>query len=511
MDFWHTDLHKQNKKSHSFLIRKVVIIAGWLIVWQLAAVLIDNGILMAGPWETLQTLSYLVLQENFWQSVAFSFSRIVGGFLCGAFVGIVLAFFAYRKPILGEILSPVVLVLKAVPVASFIILALIWFGSAKVSFIISFLVVFPMLYLNTQEGLNHIDTKLLEMAKVFHMPLSRQFRYIELPAAMPFLLSAFRLSLGMSWKSGVAAELIGQYKLSIGNQLYMDKITLDTAGLFAWTVVIILVSWLFEQLFLAVFTALSNWFCYESGQKKSTGNIPEQEETKSFQENKGQNGQKGNSLQNESGPCFMLSAKNICKQFDGKDVLQNLSLDIPSGACIVVTGASGEGKTTFLRILLGLEHQDSGTVEVIRSGDDIKGKEQGKTSGNESSSFQAGVVFQEDRLCEECSAVQNVMMVQKGISREEARKELEQVLPSSELDKPVKELSGGMRRRVCLIRACLVSSDILLLDEPFAGLDAASRNCCIDYILDKKKEKPLVITAHHLEGLEFCQSFPLHG
>ena len=238
-------------------LKTIAIIAGWLVVWQITSILMHNRILMAGPIGTLAALAEMVMTESFWTSLLFSFVRIAGGFLLGSAVGIALAYLSYRKPLAGEILSPLVTVLKAVPMASFIIIALIWFGPAKVSFIISFIVVFPMLYLNTVEGLSSLDRNLLEMAEVFRIPTPARLRYIELPGVYPFLLGAFRLALGMSWKSGVAAELIGQYKLSIGNQLYMDKITLDTAGIFAWSAVIIFVSWAFEKAFLFLFEKLA--------------------------------------------------------------------------------------------------------------------------------------------------------------------------------------------------------------------------------------------------------------
>lgn len=243
------------RKHGSKTARRVLIILAWLVLWQLLSLAIHNPILLVGPVETVRALAGLVVTGAFWSSLGFSFLRIVGGFVCGSVLGIVLAWLAGRYPLLGDILKPFVTMLKTVPVASFIILALIWFGAAGISFFISFIVVFPILYLNTLEGLKSIDPKMLEMADVFHIPVRSRMKYIEMPAVFPFLVSGFELALGMSWKSGVAAELIGQYKYSIGNQLYMDKIMLDTAGILAWTVVIILLSWGFEKLFLAVLRA----------------------------------------------------------------------------------------------------------------------------------------------------------------------------------------------------------------------------------------------------------------
>ena len=237
-------------------LRKLLIIAFWLLLWQLLALIIHNPILMVGPFETLRTLGALLRTTMFWQSLAFSFVRIIAGFLIGSAVGILLAWGSYRRPFLEEILAPFILALKAVPVASFVIILLIWAGNRMLSLYISALVVLPLLYLNTLSGLKATDPKLLEMATVFHMPTTRCLRFIYLPALVPYLYSAFQTALGMAWKSGVAAEVIGQPLGSMGNGLYNAKIYLETGELLSWTIAIILISYLFERLFLAGFRAL---------------------------------------------------------------------------------------------------------------------------------------------------------------------------------------------------------------------------------------------------------------
>lgn len=237
-------------------LRKLLIIAFWLLLWQLLALIIHNPILMVGPFETLRTLGALLRTTMFWQSLAFSFVRIIAGFLIGSAVGILLSWGSYRYPFLEELLAPFILALKAVPVASFVIILLIWAGNRMLSLYISALVVLPLLYLNTLGGLKATDPKLLEMATVFHMPNTRRLRFIYLPALVPYLYSAFQTALGMAWKSGVAAEVIGQPLGSMGNGLYNAKIYLETGELLSWTIAIILISYLFERLFLAGFRAL---------------------------------------------------------------------------------------------------------------------------------------------------------------------------------------------------------------------------------------------------------------
>lgn len=252
-----TDKSTQSVTGKNGKIRRLGIILLWIAVWQAVAWIVHNPIMLVGPVETVKALAQLIVTEDFWRSLGASFVRIAGGFLAGSAVGIVLAWFSCRRKGIEDILAPLVRILKSVPVASFIILALIWFGASGIAFFISFIVVLPILYLNTLEGLHSVDPALAEMAEVFHIPSGSLLKYIEIPAAWPFLTSAFELALGMSWKSGIAAELIGQYRNSIGNHLYMDKIMLDTAGILAWTVVIVLVSWGFEQLFLYLWNKMS--------------------------------------------------------------------------------------------------------------------------------------------------------------------------------------------------------------------------------------------------------------
>lgn len=231
-------------------IRKIGILLFWLAVWQIAALLIDNSIVFVGPYPVLCAFRNLLPTPGFWLSVGSSFGKISLGFLAAFFCGLAAGSLAHRFALLREFLEPIIRLMKSVPVASFVILALIWIGSANLAVFISFLVVFPILYVNTIAGLENTDQKLLEMARVFSVSPAGRLRCIYLPALLPYLISGCRIALGMSWKSGVAAEVIGVPSHTIGENLYMAKIYLGTADLLAWTIVIILVSTLFEKLFL---------------------------------------------------------------------------------------------------------------------------------------------------------------------------------------------------------------------------------------------------------------------
>lgn len=230
----------QNKGK--IYVKKFIILLFWLGVWQILAMCVDNFLLVVTPLQALRALLTLAGQVEFWRSAFDSLWRIAFGFLLGAVLALLLAAISYRYPLVEEVLRPFMVFCKAVPVAVFAVLLLIWWGSSMLAVAICFLVVFPNIYLNTLEGLKSADIGLLEMAEVFRLPLGTQFFYIYRPALKPFLLSAFQLSLGMCWKSGVAAEVIGTPSHSIGGALYLAKIYLDTADLFAWTAVIVVLS-----------------------------------------------------------------------------------------------------------------------------------------------------------------------------------------------------------------------------------------------------------------------------
>lgn len=190
---------------------------------------------------------------------------------------------------------------------------------------------------------------------------------------------------------------------------------------------------------------------------------------------------------------MLINYKDISKMYDGKLVLNGVNLTIDTASDnrdVLLRGPSGVGKTTFLRIVAGLESADSGRCEVSM-GEAARG----------GLGLRVGMVFQENRLLTELSAVSNVCCISSSVSRERARAALGEILPEDSLDKPVKELSGGMQRRVAIVRAMLPASDLLVMDEPFTGLDSETRYRVISYIMKNKGSRPLILASHETEGL----------
>lgn len=237
-------------------------VALWLLVWQggsmaLAAAVPGGGLLLASPVQAVRRLLELLPSPVFWRAVGNSSARIFGGFLLSCGLALLLAALAAGRPWLQELLAPPVAAVKATPVASFIILSLVWLDARSLSLFISALMVFPPVYLNVLEGLRGTDPKLLELARVYRIPLGRRIRGIYMPQVLPYFRSAASLALGLCWKAGAAAEVIGLPEGTIGERLYTAKIYLQTPDLFAWTAVILILAAAFERLFLAAADGLA--------------------------------------------------------------------------------------------------------------------------------------------------------------------------------------------------------------------------------------------------------------
>ena len=239
---------------------RALALAFWLVVWQLAAWVIDARIVLVGPLEVLGRLAELALTGEFWASVGVSLGRIAVGLVLGVVTGTALAALASRSRPVRELLAPLVGALKAAPVASFVILVLLWVSSRYLSVIISWIMAFPIVYANVLEGIEQTDPQLLEMADVFGVSTAERVRLIYASQVLPYFRVAISLALGLSWKAGIAAEVIGLPDLTIGEHLYDAKVYLDTPDLFAWTVAIIVVSVALETVVgRAIDAALARW------------------------------------------------------------------------------------------------------------------------------------------------------------------------------------------------------------------------------------------------------------
>lgn len=230
--------------------RKAGIIFFWLAIWQLLDVIIDNRLVLAGPIRVAQALVEQIGQPDFWVICGASFGRIALGFLLSFVVGFLLALVSCRHRLFRDFVDPIISLLRTIPVASFIILLLIWVGNQALTVFLAFFIVLPLIYTNMVTGFESVDRQMLEMARVYKLSRWRTFLYIYRPAFMPFLMSSTKISLGMTWKSGIMAEVLATPKPSIGKEMATARTFLDTPDLLAWTVVVMVLSFLFEKAFM---------------------------------------------------------------------------------------------------------------------------------------------------------------------------------------------------------------------------------------------------------------------
>ena len=424
---------------------------------------------MVSPVVAGKRLIQLLTEIHFWSTVLHSTERIMGGFLLGALTGTVMAVLAFRHRKIEELCYPMICVMKSTPVASVIILLLMWMSSRNLSVGIVFLMTFPILYTNVLEGLQQMDPKLTELAEIFELPKWVRVRWLAIPQLLPYARTGCALGIGLAWKAGTAAEVIGISGGTIGEKLYQAKIYLETADLLAWMMVILVLSYLFEKLFLGILDMagerLKRIQISESGRSDKRKSISEE--------------------RHELNQDIVLM--HVSKSYGEHHVIQDLSQTFLCGQMTCLMAPSGSGKTTLLRLLMGLETPDNGRI----AGMDGRKK---------------SAVFQDQIFGEDLSVYTNIRMVKKRKlfeperqEYEKIKKELEKVGLSDCIDQKISELSFGMRQRVAIVRALYADWDILFLDEPFRGLDKEAKRKTAAYIRGKSAEKTVVLVTHEEE------------
>lgn len=228
------------------IVKKIAVAAIWLIIWQISATVVKQEILIPTPLSTLKALIALSGQTEFYFAVFISLFRVIAGFVLGVITGVAGALLSNRFKLFDEIFSPILKIIRAVPVASFIILALVWFHSSTLPIFIAFLMVLPMIWTSVKDGLYNIDKKYLELAKIYRLSSIKTFFHIKLPFILPSFISTSLTALGFAWKSGIAAEVICRPDHSLGDMLQDAKVYIATPDVFALTAVVAALSVLLE-------------------------------------------------------------------------------------------------------------------------------------------------------------------------------------------------------------------------------------------------------------------------
>lgn len=458
--------------------KRLAIAAFWLACWQAATWAAGSGFLLCGPMEAGQALVALVPTAVFWECVGQSLARIGIGFVAAAAFGVAAGALAARFGLVREALAPLMHVVKSTPVVCIIALLLVWAGAAQATSVVVALVVAPPFYAAVVEAVAARNGLMGEMLCVLGASRARRVLLFRWPEAAPFLRAAAKTAAGMAWKAGVAAEIIGLPAASIGEQVYLAKLTLDTPAIIAWTAAVVVLGWLSERAVVALVDAGARlpqrWLARRVRQAEAAmpaaaaAAAPAAAEPASAASAEAACAAEGASLPWPA-PAE-LSFEDVAKGFDGNTVIEGFTLEVPPGGRAALMAPSGSGKTTLLRLACALDHHDYGVL--------------GRTP-------HVSAMLQEARLIEGLTAPENLALTARtapeltyGLSL------LAQLLEGAPeaLAKPVSQLSGGMRRRVELARALAHPSAVLLLDEPFTGLDAATR------------ERTALLAEAHLHG-----------
>ncbi len=236
------------KDRRAQIARTLLATLFWVALWQLASMAVGKDLILPGPVSVLKALFSLVGQGVFWISILMTVLRITLGYVIGVALGCVLAVACCSSKTLDALLSPIVKIVRATPVASFIILAMLWMSNGAVPVLMAAMIVAPVVWANLVESYNGRDKRLFEMARVYHLGRMKTFRFILLPSVMPALKAACMTGLGFAWKSGIAAEVLSQPKKAIGSNIFFSKVYLETPELFAWTASVIVLSFALEVL-----------------------------------------------------------------------------------------------------------------------------------------------------------------------------------------------------------------------------------------------------------------------
>ena len=221
-------------------------LAFWLTVWAALALLVHRELLLPAPWVVVRRLCELAATGAFWRITAVSIGRVL--------LGVALAVACTASKTADALLCPLMTVVKSTPVASFVVLALIWIARDWLPVFIALLMVLPVVWSNVCTGIRSADPALLELARVYGWPCGRVLRRIYVPGVRPHFLAALRSGLGFGWKAGIAAEVLTVPHSAIGRMIYESKLYLQTTDLFAWTLAVILLSVGLERLVLRALT-----------------------------------------------------------------------------------------------------------------------------------------------------------------------------------------------------------------------------------------------------------------
>ncbi|KAF2955724.1 ATP-binding cassette domain-containing protein [Marinitoga sp. 38H-ov] len=440
-----------------------------IALWYLISIFTNNPLLIPFPHKVFGEMVKLFRDYTFYLDLANTFLKIIVGFFISIIIGIPIGLITGLNNNIFQIFRPMLMIIQSSPVVSYIAIAMLWFGIGFYTPVfVAFMVIFPVIVLNISEGVKSTDKKLIEMAKVFNVDNKKIILKIYFPSLIPFLKSTLNMISGSMWKSVVVGEFLAGDR-GLGVSLSFSKIALNIDRVFAYTIL------------LAIFGMISEKILKELSRKNLLRNTLSKKvlSRKILSMN--------DLSKNDLSKFEMYDAKekkdniiitNLNKKFDNNVILSDFNIIFENSKINILLGESGIGKTTILNILSNIVEKDSGEVYI-----------QGKI----------GYIFQDDRLIPWLNIIENIRLINENISI----MEIENYLKMLNLEKEVLymfpyELSGGMKKRINILRAIAYKPDIILMDEAFSSLDISNKYKIMNELLKiQNNEKFTIIMVTH--------------
>lgn len=434
-------------------------IAALLIIWQIAASRVDNPALFPSLVELLKTSASLLGSLSFYETFLATLFRALNGFLLATFLALPASIAALNSPFWKSFLQPFIVVLRSIPVIAVVLIALLYLSLGRLPVIIGCITMLPILYQSFLSAWEHTDPKLIHMARLYQKSIMQRFHYIYMLQSKELLFAGIATATGFGWRAIIIGEVLSSPGIGIGTAMKKSQAYIDMPGLLAWTMVAIgggfLIDWLWKK--MAALDYIPTLKTNDSSLTEITAEINTPE----------------------------IKLSSVSFSFEGKQLFNNLNLKLTSEHIYLLTSISGSGKTTLLKLIAGILHPDTGTIDSS----DIN---------------RIAFSFQDQRLIPQFTVEHNIAFALKNFPSltHQQQEKLDNLLIQSGLnelrDKLPGELSGGEQQRVNFMRALILQADLLLLDEPLTGLDAALKTKLMELLTTElSNKKSLVVWATH--------------
>ena len=477
----------------STIKKTTLVLVFWIAIWQIASMAIGREIILPSPYRTFESVIGLLQTGAFYRDAGTTILRCLIGMSLSFVFGLVTALLSYRFSIIRSLMSFPVLVFKATPVMAIILILLLSFRTTNVPIAVCFLMCFPVVYTNLLAGFDNIAREHIELSKFYRLNTMDAMRFIYMPSVIPQISASLNLIAGLSWKTVVAAEVLAAPQISMGYNMFLSKVFLQIPNLFAWIIAIVCLSLLFEKIIKIAVKQFSPKAYSKSKIVRGVQLASRQEENSApkseleYESESEPGSETKPEAKAETAPEIQIAG--LSKNFGDKVVFSDFSQSFSPMQTTAIMAPSGGGKTTLLRIMAGLEKKDSGEILGL--------------SGKSMS-----YLFQEDRLLPWLNVFDNIALFLKNrLPKDEVKEQTDKILEILELaqdkDQLPKELSGGMKHRVAIGRALAYPAKVLLLDEPFKGLDDELKARIMPKLKNEyMKNKTVILVTHNKEDAD---------